>query len=133
MKLYHGSITPGITMFKPQTPDFPDGIHVPEAERQTGIYLAKNIDMALAMGIRPQGETRVNVEEKTISLELPETFNSDQAVYIYEFEILEDQQCNLQYLEDGWQYLMKNTELTPVRVMTFRSGDVKKYFTALNF
>lgn len=133
IKLYHGSITPNITKFEPRTPSFPDGMVIPAEERQKGIYLTNSIEMALAMGIRAKGETRVNIENKTIELESPESFNPGEVIYIYEFDIPEMLQANLEYLKDGWQYIVKDINLIPKKITEMKSEDVKKYFKAINF
>jgi hypothetical protein len=89
--------------------------------------------MALAMGIKAKGETRVDIENNTIELESPESFNPDEIIYIYEFDIPEMLQANLEYLKDGWQYIVKDINLTPMKITEIKSKEIKNYFKAINF
>ena len=132
MHLYHGSTESNIQKLEPRNATISDDPSIPEYENRKGIYLTNDYAMALAMAVRPKGETRIDTVHRTIEFENPETFNPDQRIYIYKIDSAKIPQDNLEAFPDGWQFIVTdmNIEVPPPEAQV--ASEITKYFKLTN-
>ena len=127
MKLYHGT-NKKLERLENRQASNGSFENVPEEELQDGIYLTPNYGFAVAMGVRPQGGTRI--DNNKISFEHEELFDPDQNVYIYVFDTEEEQFKDkvLEYHNKNEYMIKGKSELIPSKMEIIKASEVFKYY-----
>ncbi len=132
MKLYHGSKS-DIGSIERRQAGKADHIVVPETELQNAIYLTPDYGFALACGARPNGITTIDNENKTISFENSDRFDSNEKVFVYEIDADDISKENIKQI-DELQFVVSNMESLPFEnKFIHKAGDVQKYYELTNW
>jgi len=81
----------------------------------------------LACAARPPGTSNIDLVRRIISFQYPDQFNPDETIYIYFVDpevIPEEKKVHI----DPWQIAVTEDEITPVKIETYKSGDLLKHY-----
>lgn len=122
--LYHGS-KQSLTKLEKRKAIAPPGR--PPEEALEAIYLTPDFLFALACAARPPGTSNIDLVRRIISFQYPDQFNPDETIYIYFVDpevIPEEKKVHI----DPWQIAVTEDEITPVKIETYKSGDLLKHY-----
>ncbi len=122
--LYHGS-KQSLTKLEKRKAIAPPGR--PPEEALEAIYLTPDFLFALACAARPPGTSNIDLVRRIISFQYPDQFNPDETIYIYFVDpevIPEEKKVHI----DPWQIAVSEDEITPVKIETYKSGDLLKHY-----
>ncbi|MCG9129366.1 hypothetical protein JT359_17395 [Candidatus Poribacteria bacterium] len=122
--LYHGS-KQSLTKLEKRKAIAPPGR--PSEESLEAIYLTPDFLFALACAARPPGTSNIDLVRRIIAFQYPDQFNPDETIYIYFVDptaIPEEKKVNI----DPWQIAVTEDEITPVKIETYKSGDLLKHY-----
>ena len=122
--LYHGS-KQSLTKLEKRKAIAPPGR--PPEEALEAIYLTPDFLFALACAARPPGTSNIDLVRRIISFQYPDQFNPDETIYIYFVDpevIPEEKKVHI----DPWQIAVTKDEITPVKIETYKSGDLLKHY-----
>lgn len=122
--LYHGSKQSFKKLIK-QKAIAPPGR--PPEEALEAIYLTPDFLFALACAARPPGTSNIDLVRRIIAFQNPDQFKPDETIYIYfvDPEVIPDEK---KVHIDPWQIAVTEDEITPVKIETYKSGDLLKHY-----
>lgn len=126
--LYHGS-KQSLTKLKKRKAIAPPGR--PPEEALEAIYLTPDFLFALVCAARPPGTSNIDLIRRIISFQYPDQFKPDETIYIYLVDptsIPEEKKVHI----DPWQIAVTEDEITPVKIETYKSGDLLKHYTVVD-
>lgn len=103
---------------------------VPEGELLRGIYLTPDYEVALAMGARPDGVTRMEEKDgkRTINFESPDAFDPDREVYVYRVKTERVPRKNITKVDDSQFVITGMDSVKPDSVEVKKAGDIFEYY-----
>jgi hypothetical protein len=129
MKLYHGSKNGEITALQKRQAQAKAGVDVPSDELLNAIYLTPDYGFALAVAANPGGLMHIDDENKTITLENPETFDPAKEVYVYEVDVPDE----MVRMIDPRQYVVEHLdEVSITNKSAHQAGEVAQYYRLEN-
>ncbi len=136
MKLYHAS-KKLLDALEPQQAQKSESLSgVPSEELDNAIYFSSDYGYAIAMGISPEGITKINQDKKKIEFENPELFSPDEDIYVYEINTDTIPRKNLKQLEgDKLQYKITDLEIPmpEERIKKIKAREVMDFYELTNW
>lgn len=133
MKLYHGSKN-NFTSIRKNLAVKADNIEVPSNELLNGIYLTPNYGFALACAVRPNDSfTEIDEENKSITFEKPELFDSEEEVFVYETDIENISKEKIIEIDENQFVIVDIDELKVLNKFPHKAKEIKNYYELKNW
>lgn len=130
MELYHGSSRKIEQLEKRQAKSIEK---VPEGELLNAVYFSPDYGFAFACGIRPEGVTNIDNENKTIEFEHPELFDPEKEVFVYHINSENIPEGHLREIDEH-QYAVEDLEkLDYEQVDIKKAREITEYYKLINW